>query len=33
MIIAGVLDYEVPDNSISTSKYKIYNFLPKNLFE
>ncbi len=27
------LDKDLPDNSISTSKYNLINFFPKNLFE
>jgi len=33
MIICDFPDFQLPDNKISTSKYTLYDFLPKNLLE
>jgi len=32
-IIANYPDYDIPDNSIATSQYNAFNFLPKNLIQ
>lgn len=32
-ILCDFPDFQLPDNKISTSKYTVYDFLPKNLFE
>ena len=31
-IYTNIVDYELPNNEISTSKYNFINFLPYNLF-